>query len=399
MTFLELDEYGAAISVPLSDAEGRALTLSRVVEAAPDPFTPGQWRIRAEGKVGAAKVHLPDGGTISLRISPKIPVARLLFLLGFSRSGKGWRTENVQVSEDRGLLPALARLFATQADKALRQGFLKGYRSIDETAIVMRGRVRMTEQSRRHHGRLVPLELTRDEFTDDIAENRLILAACERLLRLPDGIPAAARGQLLRLRARLSGITPLQRGGKPPTWYASRLNARYHRALRLADIVLRGASVEHHPGDVTVSGFIFDMARVFEDFVTAALREALAERQGYCVLQARHFLDEHKAVRIIPDFVRYSADGTPLAVADAKYKAERPAGFPDADLYQMLAYCTALDLPTGHLIYAKGNGARASHRIRHSGITVHQHALDLDQSPAELRRSIETLARFLTSEI
>jgi 5-methylcytosine-specific restriction enzyme subunit McrC len=41
-----------------------------------------------------------------------------------------------------------------------------------------------------------------------------------------------------------------------------------------------------------------------------------------------------------------------------KYKAEKPGGFPDADLYQLLAYCTTLRLPVGHLVYAEGNEAR-----------------------------------------
>ena len=399
MTILELAEHGAAVSVPLSDAAGRALAVSRVVDATPDPFAAGRWCVRAKGIVGMATIHVSDGSMISLRIAPKVPVARLLFLLGFSRGTKGWRTEEVQVSEDRELLPALGRLFAMQADEALRQGLLKGYRGIDETALVMRGRIRMAEQARRHHGRLIPLEITHDEFTSDITENRLLRTACERLLRLPGGIPGDVRGRLLRLRVRLTDITPIGRGDNPPSWQPSRLNPRYHRALRLADIVLRGASVEHQPGDVTVSGFLFDMARVFEDFVTTALREALAESRGHCVLQAKHHLDERGAIRMIPDFVRYADDGTPLAVADAKYKAEKPEGFPDADLYQMLAYCTALNLADGHLIYAKGNAEHGSHRVKYAGITIHQHALDLDQAPAELRRSIEKLARYLDPAI
>ncbi|MFG2286192.1 hypothetical protein ACGFOU_09035 [Streptomyces sp. NPDC048595] len=68
-----------------------------------------------------------------------------------------------------------------------------------------------------------------------------------------------------------------------------------------------------------------------------------------------------------PDFVLYGPQDAPLAVADAKYKAEKRGGYPDADLYQMLAYCTALGLPEGHLIYAKGNVPHASHRVRHAG--------------------------------
>ncbi|WP_281382318.1 5-methylcytosine restriction system specificity protein McrC [Actinomadura luteofluorescens] len=103
-------------------------------------------------------------------------------------------------------------------------------------------------------------------------------------------------------------------------------------------------------------------------------------------------MDEGQAIRIVPDFVHYTDDGAPQAVADAKYKAERPDGFPDADLYQMLAYCTALHLPDGHLIYAKGNAPHAAHRVRHTGITIHQHTLDLDQPPASLLDDVRILA-------
>ncbi len=55
----------------------------------------------------------------------------------------------------------------------------------------------------------------------------------------------------------------------------------------------------------------------------------------------------------------------------------KPAGYPDADLYQMLAYCTALHLPRGHLVYARGNADAARHVVRHSGVQIVCHALDL----------------------
>ncbi|MEU0482662.1 hypothetical protein ABZ260_26190 [Streptosporangium sp. NPDC006013] len=395
MTVIELTEHGAALSVPLDDAAGRALLAARLVEAAPDPYRPGRWRVKAGGKVGVATVAVPGGEAVTVRIVPKVPIARLLFLLGYSLSAKGWRNEEVRLGEESELLPALARLFERQAEKALRQGLLQGYRSTEETSLVVRGRIREAEQIRRHHGRLIPLEIAHDEYTSDIAENQLLRAACERLCRLPGGIPHDVRGRLLRLRVRLADITLLGRGQELPSWRPTRLNTRYQNALRLAELVLRGASVEHRPGDVTVNGFLFDMARVFEDFVTVALREALADSGGHCALQATHHLDERQAIRMVPDFVWHADDGPPLAVADAKYKAEKPAGFPDADLYQMLAYCIALNLPEGHLIYAKGNAPHAAHRVRHARITIHQHALELDQPPAGILAEIEALARWL----
>jgi 5-methylcytosine-specific restriction enzyme subunit McrC len=399
MTTLELAEHGPAISVPLDDADGRALARSRLVNAAPDPDASGHWKIRAGGTVGAATVHTASGTEVTLHIAPKLPIARLLFLLGYSRSSKGWRDKHVHVGAETGLLPAFARLFAREAGEALRRGPLTGYRRTEETALVVQGRIRLGDQLRRHHGRLVPVEISHNEYTPDIAENRLLRSACDALLRLPGYIAADVRTSLLRLRLLLAGITPIARGDQLPAWRRSRLNARYHHALRLAELVLHGDSVEHRPGDVAVYGFLFDMAKIFEDFVTTALREALAHHDGHCILQATHYLDDERAIRLIPDFVRYGAKGTPLAVADAKYKAEKPKGFPDADLYQMLAYCTALNLPEGHLVYAKGNAPYGAHRVRHAGIKIHQHALDLELPPTELLEQIYYIADRLTSPL
>ncbi len=399
-TTVELVEHAPARSVPLADAVGRALAAARIVDAAPDPYTPGCWSLRAGSKVGAVAVTVPGGGApVTVRITPKVPIARLFFLLGYSLDPRGgWRDGQVDVADHGDLLPALAHAVERQVDRALRQGLLQGYRATEETALVVRGRIREAEQIRRRFGATLPVEVAYDEFTTDIAENRILRTAVERLLRLP-GVPRDVRSRLLHQRARLADVTPIVRGRPLPEWRPSRLNSRYHHALHLACVVLDGASVEHQPGGLRIDGFLFDMNKLFEDFVTTALREAFRDSGRTARLQDPHHLDEAAAIRMKPDFVLYEADGTPSAVVDAKYKAEKRDGYPDADLYQMLAYCTALGLRDGHLVYAKGNAAHAAHQVRHAGIVIHQHALDLDQQPAGLLAEIAAITRHLVSDL
>ncbi|MER5432581.1 restriction endonuclease [Streptomyces sp. NPDC002588] len=395
MTVVELVEYAPALTRALPDEIGRALAASRIVDAAPDPYLPGQWRLRAGSKVGALVLQAPGQGPFVLRITPKVPIARLFFLIGYALNPAVHREGEVDVTEQAEVLPALAHAYERALERALRQGVLQGYRHTEEAAFVVRGRIREADQIRRHHGRVLPVEVAYDEYTTDIPENRLLRAAADRLLRLPR-VPGDVRRRLRHHQARMTDVEPLVRGHELPTWRPSRLNSRYQPALRLAETVLRGSSVDHLPGNIAVDGFLLDMNKIFEDFVCVALREALAPYGGHCTLQARSVhLDEGNVVRMRPDFVRYGDDGRPLAVADAKYKAEKPEGFPDADLYQMLAYCTALGLPEGHLIYAKGNAPHAAHRVRRAGITLRQHALDLDRSPAELLSSVRDLANLI----
>ncbi|MCM2580531.1 McrC family protein [Streptomyces meridianus] len=396
MSVVELVEHAPAVSVPLPDDAARALAGARVVDAAPDPDRPGNWRLRAGSKVGAVVVPVPGGEPVTVRITPKVPIARLFFLLGYGLNPRIWRHGEVDVAEHRDVLPALAHAFERQVERALGHGLLLGYQAVEERATVVRGRIREAEQIRRHFGATLPVEIHYDDFTRDIAENRLLRAAVERLLRLP-GIRGDVRRRLMHQRARLADVTPLRRGPSLPAWQPTRLNARYHQALHLAQAVLAGASVEHAEGRLRIDGFLFDMNKLFEDFVTVALREALTGGGRSCRLQDPHHLDEARAIRIRPDLVAYGADGRPRAVVDAKYKAQRPEGYPDADLYQMLAYCTALGLPEGHLVYAKGNAGHTAHRVRHAGILIHQHALDLDVPPVGLLAAIDALAQRLVA--
>ncbi len=102
------------------------------------------------------------------------------------------------------------------------------------------------------------------------------------------------------------------------------------------------------------------------------------------------------AVRMKPDLV-WEQGGRPVAVVDAKYKRETPAGYPDADLYQMLAYCTALALPRGHLVYAQGGVEPARHVVRHTRIEIVCHALNLALPPAALLAAVARLAEELVA--
>jgi 5-methylcytosine-specific restriction enzyme subunit McrC len=386
VTSLQLDELGPGVELPLTSEQGRLLAGSGVVNAAPSPYSPSVWQIGPAGKVGAAQV-----GDMEIHIKPKVPIARLLFLVGYSQHVAAWRPETVPVAEAADLVPVVAQALWRQTERAIHQGLLPGYIVIEESSQVLRGRLRESEQLHRHHGLPLPLEIRHDEFTIDIPENQILRTACERMLTVPR-VDAESQRMLRRLLRDFTDVTPLSRGDPIPLWHPSRLNARYHMALRLAGLVLHATSVEHGPGGIAVNGFLLDMPRLFEDFVTVALREALVASYGGRVDdQDRNYFDDAAQVVLRPDIV-WKIRGSAVAVIDAKYKAEKPAGYPNADLYQLLAYCTVLGLRNGHLIYAKGNEESAHHVVRHSGIEILCHALDLAQGPEQLLAQVRVLA-------
>lgn len=383
MTDLTVFEGGPPIVITLDHHEGDALAESGVVDAV--RLGGGEWAVSATTKVGVATV-----GDLTIWIRPKVEIARLLFLLGYARN-PGWREDTVAMAAVDDLVPALAEAFVEQTERALERGVLQGYAEVDDSLTVLRGRLREHDQLRQRFGIAVPLLVRFDEHTVDIAENQLLRGAAEILLRLPR-VPAGVRTRLRHLRLVLADVTPPPRGAPLPAWQPSRLNERYHVALWLADLILRGNAVDAAPGGLRVGGFLVDMAKVYEDFLTTALDEALVPHGGWTVAQDRQLFDIGGDVEIRPDLVWY-VDGQPAAVVDAKYKAEKPAGFPNADLYQMLAYCTTLQLSEGHLVYAKGNAESATHEVRHAGITIHTHTLDLAEAPPALLAQVDRLAQ------
>src|SRR5665647_48343 len=176
--------------------------------------TPGStsWDLAAGSKVGVARV-----GDLQVTVRPKVPVERVVFMMGYAQKPKFWRDHNVLLDVELEFADALAESFRRLATRALEQGLLHGYRSVDDTLPVVRGRIRVGDQLSRRFGLGIPLEIRYDEFTADIAENQLLLAAATRLLRMPTVTPAI-RQSLQRLRLQLADVTPLVRGLPTPDW-------------------------------------------------------------------------------------------------------------------------------------------------------------------------------------
>ncbi|MQY18399.1 McrC family protein [Nocardia macrotermitis] len=388
MKRLDLVEWGDTGSIDLSPEEYEALVGLKVSKVTRRSH--GKYSVKPQKHVGSVKF-----GDVQLNIRPKITeINRLLFFIGYCSNPAIWRDEFVRLEKADGLFPAVAESFVRLASHSIDQGLLQGYATVADRLSVVRGRVRFRDQITRNFGMPLPVAVEYDDFTCDVAENKMILLATLRLLGMTD-IEGAARQRLSRIRAMLDDITLPRKWEGTPKWSANRLNVRYHDTLRLAEVILDNSSFNQDNGPLAVSGFMFDMSKIYEDFVTGSLGMAMRQFGGNPKLQESRYLDKGSHVKIRPDLVWYGDNGNPIAVVDAKYKSERPKGFPEVDLYQMLAYCSVLGLPEGHLIYAKGNGAARTHEIHNCGITIHCHTLDLASPPDTLLKNIELLAHVI----
>lgn len=85
--------------------------------------------------------------------------------------------------------------------------------------------------------------------------------------------------------------------------------------------MLRNLSLAEETGKLGSSTFVFDMNRVFEDFVTAAFTATMRKHGGSVRPQVGDFsLDRGAELRLRPDIGWWDGNRC-IAVLDAKYKA------------------------------------------------------------------------------
>ena len=345
----------------------------------------------AYGLTPGSVVGTVDIGDLSVLIKPKIPIPQLLSLVCYAMGTYRPQREMFDYPREYALPDVLALSLASAARRAFSRGLLHGYREEEEALHTVRGRIRFGEQIRRRFGIPLPVEVRYNEFTDDILANRLVKAATARLggMRLRW---KAARSELGRIAGTLDNVSPVAfLPNSVPEVRFDRLNEHYREVVALARLVLRHSAFEARRGEVRASGFLIDMNVVFQEFVTQALREKLGVPVS--VFLERHIpsLDKKGNVKLRPDFTWWHGRDC-LFVGDAKYKVAEGRVHHD-DLYQLLAYVTALDLPGGMLIYAEGEAKPVIHEVRCFHKRLEVAALDLSGTLDAVLNRVDGLAR------
>ncbi len=344
-------------------------------------LTPGSW-------VGSINL-----GSISIIISPKVPVSRVLFLILYSIEKIGWRDEDFEFAEERDLTEVLAFAFAHRLKLLVSRGLYRGYRSEQAALPMVRGRILFAQQVRNRYGAFLPVELSFEEHTADVEENRILRAAIHALGR--GSIKSAEANTILqRLDHDFDGVTNVSYPASSiPTIIYSRLNEHYRPAVELARRILGNRSISLQHGTQSGSAFLVDMNRVFEDFLYLALKNAMALTsldlvQGCSGHKLK--LDEEGKYPLLPDISCWAGDCCRF-VADVKYKDSDLKEAPNADVYQMLAYCTATQLPAGLLIYA-GSRKNDFVTVRNCGRRIIITSIDLKAPPSGILGQVNEIA-------
>lgn len=371
----------------LTRSQAESLQRTGFVEVSPG--LKDRWRVSATSYVGTLVI---DG--VKLLIRPKIDPLNLFLLLEPGLPALAWQREAFEYDASSDLLASMVAFFARTLETTLATGLVRSYRTVTESRIAMRGRLDLAAQTRTP-GIMSPVACTYDDFTENVLENQVLRAAVRRASRVP-GIKPHDRQHLLRHLVALDSVAdvPVTRETFDEI-HITRLNQHYLPALRLAHLLISNLSLADAFGSTSASSFMLDMNDLFQRFVSERLRREL--RHKFEVIEEPPvYLGAGRRVSMRPDLVfRDLISGQLAFVGDIKYKVSRDGTGRSNDYYQLLAYTTALDLPTGILIYckdAKSEVDKSTVVVRNSGKNLIARAIDLAGPPSSVEGEISTLA-------
>jgi 5-methylcytosine-specific restriction enzyme subunit McrC len=381
---LHLTEALRSTEVRLTPVERRALEdyFDSKITTEPD----GTYRVQPGSVVGSAQI-----GDRTVVVQPKLRIDRVLFMTAYTADPYNWQERWSSITATGTLTDGIAALFLTAYQRTIAQGVLRAYRTVESDQTAIKGRIRWPRQARRPGP--LPMAVRYQVHDDDIIENQILRSVVFQLRRQLITDPTIRVG-LARAWHQLRDLTP--RPATPDmidrlTW--TRHNAHYQPILNLARTILAATMPDLDVGAVPVVGFTLRLYDVFEKFVRTVLREAVdASLSDFPDNAAEHqlYLDTDRRIRLEPD-LGHHPHRTWTFIGDVKYKTDTGNGL-NPDLYQLLAYATAADLPEATLIYADGPPQPRSHHVRHRHIDLHIHHLNLDQPPTHVLRDLANLA-------
>lgn len=288
-------------------------------------------------------------GSLQVRIEPKLPSGRLWPLVAYALGlDELHRRGRVGVQPSGDFPDLLAQAFLSEAERLWRGGLHRSYLERSEWLDSPRGRPEMAALARAQPLTRAALPCRHHAFTSDVAANRVVLAGLTLAGRaahssqLRSALHRAAQQWSLRCAPVPLTPTLLELADRS----RDRLSERYSTAHHLVRLLAAGTGLDRKDGEVRIPGFLWDMASLFERFVSRFLAEHLLDHQVLPQAGIPHLYRLHRAPpgfrtpRPRPDLVVYR-EGRPLAVLDTKYAdlvKHRPSS---AILYQASVYALA----------------------------------------------------------
>ena len=345
----------------------------------PPVFVTRNGRLHAQNYVGVIETRR---GTV-IEILPKIDLSsggeedtRRIFLTML----RDWRGlgqaqpdgASIRAIRQFDMFEAFVHLFLKSVVLLTRRGLARAYRTREANLPRLRGRILFPRHVRENLVDRSRFYVGYDEFTADRPANRLIHLALRRLMAVVRH--PANRQRVHHLRIVFSQVPTST--NVDDDWARHRLDRsmrHYDTVMPWVGLFLFGHGLATFSGPHVSRALLFPMEKVFEDFVTAAVRR---HQQLFTVRAQgpkRHLatdIADRRAFWLEPD-IALMERGQVRFILDAKWKRLDPGvrnhDVRQADAYQLFAYGRMYGCRRVVLVYPRTAEFRETVRFRFAG--------------------------------
>lgn len=259
------------------------------------------------------------------------------------------------------LLEVFAIMFLDEVERLIKRGIKSDYVVREENRTFLKGKLLFGENLKHNFAHKERFFSASDEFIADIAPNRLLVSTILFLSAL--GFSPRTSGRISQARFIFADIPPSKSIDKDfALCPSSRHYKDYELLLAWCEIFLRRKSFMPYQGGDKAFALLFDMNKLFENFVAWHLKRACGGKYVISTQESRKYLLEVGGARkfqIKPDIVCRKSDSggnNVVFIADTKWKILESSesnnyGISQGDLYQMFAYLAKYECENGFLIY------------------------------------------------
>ncbi|WP_103583858.1 McrC family protein [Campylobacter concisus] len=277
-----------------------------------------------------------------------------------------------------------------EVSKLIKIGIKSDYVELEDNLKFLKGKLKISEQIRKNIVHKERFYICYQEFSIDMAENRLIKSALEFLYKRSK----SSKNQRL-IREYLFIFDEISSSSDINTDFSrlklNRQTKHYEQALLWSKIFLQNKSFSPYRGNDVAFALLFDMNALFESYVGNFIKKKLPD----AILQhsQKHLIEKPKGFMLKPDiFLRYQKRNY---IADTKWKIVKSGDdISQADLYQLYAYGKKYEYGRLYLVYPRISGVdQKAMKFKYEN-NMWLNVLYFDLEKDEIARKITSLKYF-----
>ena len=270
-------------------------------------------------------------------------IKNLLFMLKYTSKLDLKETDLVNLKKCEDIFEVIIYLFAKNLLELLKFDLVKNYELKKENLSCIKGKIQFTKHIKSNLLNKSKFYCEFDEFTSDNLLNQLFKSTICKLIKITKSNENYKL--LVNCNIILSDISLKHLKEKDLKKIKfTRFNQCYKPSYNLAKLLLFGNSVELSSADINTTSLLFDMNKLFEEFITKFITKEFQEYEIKAQSQL-HLFENPRSFLLKPDILLINKNNSKIII-DTKYKLLQKEennnhnNVYSGDIYQMIAYST-----------------------------------------------------------